>query len=197
VIGLEGIMEQDFNFYIPLQKQAGDWLSGVASTISVDRDSERMSEKALQDMQQQILSGGVNLFGNHEHGWENTLGIIKKAELNNNQLGIKIFLDNPKTNPKIEMLLEKLKRGINLGLSVGGAVTKERDEYNKEAGKKVKVIDGVRLYEISVVGIPSNADAFLSLPQAISKCLHSKEKCPCCFSGMKDSICGVCLYKKT
>ena len=66
-------------------------------------------------------------------------------------------VDNPETNPKVEMLLEKLKRGINLGLSVGGTVTKEREEYFKEIGKKLEVIDGVKLYEVSVVGIPSNA----------------------------------------
>lgn len=162
----------DFNFYIPLQKDFSinnDTLTGVASTISLDRDGERMSEKALADMQRDIMSVGVNLFGNHEHSWENTLGSIKDATVSNNQLGIKVQLDDPTTNQKIPMLLNKLKRGIKLGLSIGGKTTSEKWEYNKELGKKIKVIDGVRLYEVSVVGIPSNSDSFISIPTAIVK----------------------------
>lgn len=162
---------QDFNFYIPLQKDFGtdDYLNGVASTVSIDRDGERMSDKALADMQRDIMSLGVNLFGNHEHSWENTLGVIKEASNSNNQLNVKVRLDDPSTNPKIPMLLNKLKRGIKLGLSIGGKTTAEKWEYSKELGKKVKVIDGVKLYEVSVVGIPSNSDSFISIPTAISK----------------------------
>jgi HK97 family phage prohead protease len=189
-------MENAFNFYIPLQKQAGDQLVGIASTLSPDRDMERMSDKALKEMEQEILTKGVNLFGNHEHSWENTLGVIKKATIKNNLLGVGITLDNSETNPKVNMLLKKLERGIKLGLSVGGAVTSERWEYDKELNKKVKVIDGVKLYEISVVGIPSNTDAFLSLPQAISKCLNNNNRCPLCYSRIVANKCAICLWRK-
>jgi len=186
----------DFKFFLPLQKEAEDWLVGIASTLSVDRDTERMSENALTDMRNQIITSGVNLFGNHQHDWENTLGVIKEASLNNNQLGIKIFLDSEETNNKVKMLKEKLKRGIKLGLSVGGSVTKVREEYNKELHTKVKVIDGVKLYEVSVVGIPSNADSFLSLPQAISKSLTlNNKRCNCCYSKIENK-CPVCLWSK-
>jgi len=163
-------MDSAFQFYIPLKKgTSADNLMGIASTVSIDRDGERMSSTALEEMRQAIVSRGVNLFGNHEHQWENTLGVIKEAHIENNQLMIKTTLDNPETNPKVRMLTEKMKRGINLGLSVGGTVTKERWEYDKSVNRKVKVIDGVKLFEISVVGIPSNADSFLSLPDAIGK----------------------------
>ena len=185
-------MQEDFNFYIPLQKAIGDTLVGVASTISPDRDFEKMSENALNEMAKEIISNGVNLFGNHEHSWENTLGVIRKAKVQNNQLLIEVKTDDPLQNPKVGLLLSKLKRGIKLGLSVGGAVTKEREEYDKTLGKKIKVIDGVRLYEISVVGIPSNSDSFVSLPQAIAK--SRKEICPCCHSRMYKSKCDLCFY---
>ena len=185
-----------FQLYIPLQKDNsnGNVLSGVASAVSVDRDGERMSSQALEDMRREIMERGVNLFGNHEHQWENTLGVIKEATIINNQLLIKTNLDNPNTNPKVNMLLEKMKAGIKLGLSVGGAVTKERWDYSKELSRKIKVIDGVKLFEISVVGIPSNAESFLSLPQAIGKSL--REKCPCCNEAIILNKCGVCLWKK-
>lgn len=192
----------NFQFYIPLQKEIGqDSLTGIASAISVDRDGEKMSPRALEEMRKEIVEKGVNLFGNHEHQWENTLGVIREAKVENNQLLIKTILDDPNTNPKIVSLLTKLERGIKLGLSVGGQVTKEQYEYDKASGRKVKVIDGVKLYEVSVVGIPSNADSFLSLPQAIGKSIkdncQNADTCPCCFSKTFLGECEVCLWKES
>ena len=187
----------NFKFYLPLKKANDDFLVGIASTLTIDRDSEKMSPNALNDMKNEIMANGVNLFGNHEHNWENTLGVIKDAKIENNQLKVKMFLDDASINPKVNMLLTKLKRGIKLGLSIGGAVTKERQEYDKELNRKVKVIDGVKLYEISVVGIPSNADSFMNLPQAISKSRKetnlNNSICPCCYSKMNKQ-CEVCLW---
>jgi HK97 family phage prohead protease len=192
-------MNKQFNFYIPLQKDvsSNDMLIGVASTLSLDRDNEKMSEKALEEMENDIKTLGINLFGNHEHNWENTLGVIKEAQLNSDKLMVGIQLDDATTNPKVPMLLNKLARGIKLGLSVGGTVTKEKYEYDKEANKRVKVIDGVKLYEISVVGIPSNVESVLSIPNAINKCFKSInlniKKCPVCYSQMEKK-CQICLY---
>lgn len=162
-------MENAFKFYLPLSKGTNDTLTGIASTLSVDRDGERMSDNALKEMADEIIRNGVNLFSNHEHQWQNTLGVVKNAKVENNQLKIGIFLDDPNINPQVTQLLTKMKRGIKLGLSVGGTVTKERFELDKSTNRKVKVIDGVKLFEISVVGIPSNSDSFMSLPQAIGK----------------------------
>lgn len=190
--------EGDFQFYIPFQKGTDNSLIGIATTLALDRDEEKMSANALQDMEREIIAKGVNLFGNHEHSWENTLGVIKYAKIENGKLGIKVDLDNEETNPKVRMLLEKLKKGINLGLSVGGSVTREREEYDKIAGKRVKVIDGVRLLEISVVGIPSNAESFVTIPQAMAKSMHgSKADCPACGTKIfKKDGCEVCLWQK-
>lgn len=191
---------QNFNFFIPLKKAYGenDELEGIASTISIDRDSERMSEKALQDMANEIMEKGVNLFGNHEHNWENTLGAIKQASIRDNRLIIRAVLDDPNTNPKIPMLLNKLSRGIQLGLSVGGSTTKDHWEQDKISGKRIKVIDNVKLFEVSVVGIPSNADSFLTLPMAIAKAakISLNNTCPICFHKSKGKKCELCLYQK-
>jgi HK97 family phage prohead protease len=195
-------MDKSFSFYIPLSKNTGESLTGIASTLSLDRDSEKMSLNALKEMETDIKRLGVNLFGNHEHNWENTLGVIKEASLIDNQLFVDLTLDDPNTNPKIPMLLNKLAKGIKLGLSVGGQVMKEKWEYDKEANKKVKVIDGVRLYEVSVVGIPSNADSYLSIPTQISKSFKNTQqnvyisKCPLCYSNMEKK-CKLCLFQKS
>ena len=192
-----------FNIHIPLTKgTATDQLIGLASTTSVDRDEERMSQKALEDMRDGINTHGVNLFGNHEHSWENTLGVIKEASLTGDKLGVKINLDDPMTNPKVQSLIRKLEKGIKLGLSVGGKVTSTFTSYDKKTNKRVKTIDGVQIYEVSVVGIPSNADAFVALPSAIAKSMKetrwedAENDCPACYGIMQKGSCRQCLYKE-
>jgi phage head maturation protease len=126
--------------------------------------------------------------------------VIKDAELQGNKVAIKIVLDDPSTNHRIPALLNKLAKGIKLGLSVGGAVTKQRTEYDKQANKKINIIDGVKLYEVSVVGIPSNSDSFISLPMAIAKSrkslnLNNKtSQCPCCNTKNVVIKCPLCLW---
>ena len=171
-------MTNNFNFIIPLKKSTGDTLTGIASTTSVDRDGERMSSDALKMMVDDIKRVGVNLFGNHEHSWENILGGIDDASLVGDQVHIKI---NPnKSNPKYPQLMGTLStKGVRVGLSVGGNVESTKEEYDKEQRKKVKVLDEVSVYEVSVVGIPSNADSFMSIPNAIAKSIREKSKaCP-------------------
>jgi len=188
-------VKNDFNIILPLNKSiTGDFLTGIASTTSVDRDDERMSDEALRMMVDDIKRQGVNLFSDHEHQWENTLGVINQAELVNNQVQVGITLDDVSTNPKVPMLLNKLHKGIKLGLSVGGNVVSNKWEYSKELNKKIKVLDKVKIYEVSIVGIPSNPESFLTLPAAIAKSAGIHELiCPLCFSPMIKS-CGVCFY---
>lgn len=196
-------MESDFNIILPLNKSTESQLTGIASTTSIDRDDERMSEEALRGMVDDIKRIGVNLFEDHNHSWQNTLGVIKDAELINNQVAVKIDLDDPHTNPKVPMLLNKLKRGINLGLSVGGNVVSHSWQYDKNLGKKVKVLDRVKIYEVSVVGIPSNADAYLSISQAIAKSaklsphniIQSIICCPLCYSPSFKKQCKICYFR--
>src|SRR4030067_854037 len=118
------------------------YIEGVASTTDVDRDTERMSEKALYKMQRDILEQGVNLFGDHEHGWESTLGVIKSSKIDgSNKLWIQVLLDDPVVNPKVNALLSKLNRGFHLGFSVGGNVTETKKEFDKALHKDVTIID--------------------------------------------------------
>lgn len=202
-------LAKTFKFYVPLSKNATseEFLTGIASTISIDKDGERMSEKALYDMAKDIMTIGINLYGNHQHEWENTLGAITKGQIINNQLHIDVTLDDPTTNPKIPMLLNKLKRGIKLGLSVGGEVVKAHKEYQKEEGRHINIIDAVKLYEISVVGIASNGDAYLSIPNQIMKSRKEPDivdkslslnnnRCPLCYNPHVQKMCEVCLWQK-
>jgi HK97 family phage prohead protease len=192
----------NFNFIVPLKKDANNLvLTGIASATSLDRDEERMSDSALDDMVSDIRKEGVNLFENHLHNWENTLGVITSAsKTNDRKVAVSINLDDPTTNPKIPMMLNKLSKGIKLGLSVGGNVTASHWEFDKTLNKKVKVMDKVKIYEVSVVGIPSNADSYLTIPQAIAKSAKFSNplnliKCPNCYTDTEENECPICLTK--
>lgn len=192
-------MESAFNVIIPLQKGVNHDLIGTASSISVDRDDERMSENALNMMAEDIKKEGVNLFGNHEHNWENILGGIDEAESTGKDLSIGINLN--KSNPKCNQLMGTLNtKGVKVGLSVGGNVVSDRTEYDRVKGKKIKVLDKVKIYEVSIVGIPSNADSYLSLPQAIAKSAgfmtRVSRSCPICSSEHFKKECKLCGYPR-
>jgi HK97 family phage prohead protease len=190
----------DFNFIIPLQKGLiGDTLTGTASTTSVDRDEERMSANAINNMTDGVKREGVNLFGNHQHDWENILGGIDNAEAFDKKFKININLN--KANPKYEQLVGTLNtKGVRIGLSVGGNVKSFHWEYDKAIGKKIKVLDEVEVYEVSVVGIPSNKESFLTIPQAIAKSAKLPGmppifKCVNCNSEVEKGVCALCLTR--
>jgi HK97 family phage prohead protease len=136
------------------------YISGYASDSSVDRDGDRMSPKALKSMQEAITAG-MNLFTDHNHGIWDTIGLITKAENRGGYLWLEARLENPEINPKSAALLHKMEIGEKVGLSIGGDMVGSHWEEDKALGKKVRVIDDVKLYEVSVVGLPSNANAYL------------------------------------
>ena len=184
------------------------YIEGVASTTDVDRDTERMSEKALYKMQRDILEQGVNLFGDHEHGWESTLGVIKSSKIDgSNKLWIQVLLDDPVVNPKVNALLSKLNRGFHLGFSVGGNVTETKKEFDKALHKDVTIIDDLELYEVSLVGIPANKfckveGASASVSKSAFNSLNLPLECPHCYSSFinvhKGIInCDFCLTPLT
>ncbi len=188
---------EKFKFFLPLKKNPDDTMTGIASATSLDRDDEKMSERAMQNMADEINSSGVNIFGNHEHNWENTLGSTYRAMVLGDKLSVDIDWDDASTNPKIPMLLNKLNRGIKLGLSVGGNVTSFKWEYDNKLRKKVKVLDSVNIYEISVVGIPSNPDAFLTPMSKSGEMVdwEDVDKCPACWNYMVKNSCSRCFYQ--
>lgn len=185
----------NFDVILPLTKNVSGDLEGWASSLAVDRDDERMSEKALNSMVSDIKREGCNLFTDHDHKVDNIVGFVKDAELIDNKVKVKIILDDANTNPRVNSILGKLNKGCKLGLSVGGNVTATRWEYDRKVGKKIKILDDVKIYEVSVVGIPSNSDSFISLPGAIAKSAKFTKRCPVCYADMHHNLCEMCFLE--
>jgi len=159
------ISTKDFGSKLTLQKGADGhvYLEGFASDDSLDRDGDSMSRKALESMKQVVNSGNLNVFTDHGHGAFDTLGVFTKADISGGKLWVQARMEDPTKNPKVAQLLHKLETGERIGFSIGGDMVGSHWEESKALDrKKVRVIDDVKLYEISVVGLPSNQNALIT-----------------------------------
>src|SRR5713101_248923 len=135
------------------------YLQGYASNTDIDRDGDRMSRRAVLQMKE-AMNQGMTLFGDHSHGLFDSLGVITKAEdTPDGKLYVEARLEDPDKNPRVAQLLHKLEIGERIGLSIGGDLVGSHTV--REGNKNIRIIDDVKLYELSAVGIPSNADAYV------------------------------------
>lgn len=162
-----------FTFYIekavPLDEDGKMIVEGIASTVNVDHDNERMAEDALHSMADIINNKGVPLRLEHKAGDEAVLGNVYQARVDErNQLWIKAAIDP--THPAGPSLHSSLKQGAKLGLSVGGRVKNAVRELVESTGNYVKTFYNVVLDEVSVTSKPANYDAWL-----VAKSLKTRE----------------------
>lgn len=143
-------------------------VEGVASTVNVDHDHERMAPDALMSMRDIINSDGVPLRIEHSKEDHAIVGSVYEAKVDDrNQLWVKARLD--KKHPASSILHRSLKDGAKLGLSVGGRVKRAIQEFAEGQGKMVKTFYDIILDEVSVTTAPSNYDAWLFAKSVISK----------------------------
>lgn len=154
-----------FEVRVPLAKtwkdDAGDlWVEGVASSTEVDRQSERMSLRAIELMSQ---AQAVPLLPGHQSGRLRELGAIEECWVDNDEFRVRGRLD--RTNPDARRLYERLARGRRCGLSVGGRVRDAHWEADEATGRSVRVIDEVELDHIALcrLGDAANPSAYLSV----------------------------------
>jgi HK97 family phage prohead protease len=165
-IKIEADGEFKFNFYIE-KAVVGEndteekmTIKGVASTVNIDHDEERMSLESLQAMAVTINSESVPLRVEHQKEDNAVIGSVNKAWVDDRQqLWIEADLD--KSHPGAAMLYKALKSGAKLGLSVGGVVKHAFKEFSESIGKLVKTFYDVKLQEVSVTSRPANFDAWL------------------------------------
>ena len=160
------IAEGSFPFHFWIQKavpsmEGGQMVvEGVASTLNVDHDKERMAAEALKSMANIINTKGVPLRVEHSQRDNAIIGNVNKAWIDDrNQLWIKAVLDE--SHPAAGILYKGLKEGVKMGLSVGGYVKRATQEMVEGVGKMVNTFYDVLLDEVSVTQKPSNYDARL------------------------------------
>jgi hypothetical protein len=139
-----------FEVRLPLAKtwqdDAGElWVEGVASSTCVDRQSERMSQAAIERMS---LSSGLRLMPSHRAAPSRGLGVIEECWVDDSEFRVRGRLDAG--SPDARRLYERLRRGRRYGLSVGGRVRAAHWEHDPSAERSVRVIDDVALDHIAL-----------------------------------------------
>jgi hypothetical protein len=158
-------------------------VSGLASGLNIDHQDDRMAQSAVEAFKKAIDEGIVLPDGRwsliplrtgHRLEWSDILGWITKADIDeDHNLWIEAELDE--RSGTAQTLFKNLTQGdrpgkpLQLGLSVGGKITQASHEWNPTLNKKVRVIEGVKLDEISVVGSPANPITYV---EALSKSIN-------------------------
>lgn len=169
---LEATSDEGFPFTFYIEKAIASEedmvIEGIASTVNIDHDNERMSPEALVSMAEIINGKNVPLRIEHQKDEDAICGNVFDAHVDErNQLWIKARLDPAHTASP--MLYKRLKDGMKLGLSVGGRVKRAVKEFSEAAGKTVKTFYDVMLEEVSVTQRPANYDSWLLAKSIISK----------------------------
>lgn len=150
------------------------FIGGIASGTDLDYDGERMAKSAIEAFVKAIDEGYylpdgkftmIPLRSGHRKEWDDILGWISKAEIdNNNNLWIEAELaDTSKAEDLFKQLtgIQKPGRPVQLGFSVGGTIKKAVRIWDDSAKKSIREIQDVQLREISVVGSPAFPTAYV------------------------------------
>lgn len=131
-------------------------ITGIASTTNQDLQKDIILPSAIESMKKQLLTSNKNLHGDHHYGlFDGLLGSIHTVlDTDNDTLEVGATVLSKYAGDIKEML----DIGVNLGMSIGGAPTEY--DRNKSGGWTIK---NARLDEISLTGMPANADTLGSV----------------------------------
>lgn len=162
-------MERDFqlSMWMPAGKavEADDGdiiIEGYAADFNRDREDEFFVKGAFEQAVE--AAKGAPLL--YQHKTDHQLGIVENLELRDDGLWMrarvaKAFDDRDKA------IVDKIKRGIMRGLSVGGRMRKRADG----------MIDGIDLREVSVTPLPVNPRTLFAVAQKAFT--DEEEDCGC------------------
>lgn len=141
------------------------YLTGVASNTVIDKENERVSPFFIKKMQETAL--GLNVFLEHEHTLNKTLGVISAAGGDENNFVAETMLEPEEDNENVVQLLKKAANGIKLGYSIGGRAT-SITKGTTEDGKDFIQLDDGDLFELSVTPMPAGNGTWIT---PIIKCM--------------------------
>jgi len=144
--------------YIEHEETPRHVLRGVASGTSLDAEGDRMSEKALRKMENQIV--GLTLHKDHVFKVDNTLGHFTNAKILSDAVGdvhelvVEAELEPFDINPDAKKVYEKIKSGTRLGFSVAGLI-KRWEKLEPVEGRERFLITDLELLSVDLVTVPS------------------------------------------
>lgn len=156
-----------FKSFIPLssendkikifEKQVGGktvkYLRGVATNTLVDKEDERMSKNFVSKIKSTAM--GLNVFSEHEHSIDKTVGFIDDVGGDENNVVIDTALEDENDNAIVKSVLKKIEHGTKIGYSIGGKILKAKKVFDESLQKWVNEIDDGEIYEVSLTAMPA------------------------------------------
>jgi hypothetical protein len=164
-----------FKAFIPLvqkngtfviEKSNGDgqpnsyYLVGEASNTKIDKADDRMSKNFIKSMRKQMI--GLNVFAEHEHDIEKTLGYVSNTDGNDDMVVVETALENPLENTLVDKILKKINHGTKIFYSVAGKITKAYKKVDETINKTVREIEDGIIYEVSLTALPEGDVSFVA-----------------------------------
>ena len=131
-------------------------IRGYASVSTLDRQNEVIALSALEDAKNHLLEN-FTVFYEHKHS-EFPIGKVVDAKIDDKGLLVEVELST--TADKIWTLIQE---GILHCFSIGGRVLEAKEVKNEDTGKAHTEITKIELFEVSIVGLPANAEAQFEL----------------------------------
>lgn len=133
------------------EKVKRKFLHGVASNTEIDKEDERVSPEFIKKMQNMAV--GLNVFLEHDHSLDKTLGTISASGGDDNNFWAETLLEPEEDNENVVKVLKKSKNGIRLGYSIGGRIKKV--SLGKDNEQEFLQLDDGDLFEVSVTPMPA------------------------------------------
>lgn len=125
----------------------------VASSAAIDSHGEIVK----QDWKLDRYAGNPVVFFGHE-SWDLPIGKASDVMVGaDGRLQARVTLVSAAANPRAEQVMQLMKEGALKGVSVG--FRPGRMDTQKVDGRDVRVLSENELLEISIVGVPANAEA--------------------------------------
>jgi len=125
------------------------YVRGYASTPDLDRQDELITWEALKKVESDLLKNSTLFF---DHNYSKPIGRVVKSKVDEVGLFIEAYIS--KTQPDIRTLIEE---GILNRFSIGGKILEM--EQAPDLGKGAARVLDLELFEVSLVGVPANAEA--------------------------------------
>jgi HK97 family phage prohead protease len=156
-------------------------LLGYASTWTLDRDNEYVEKSAFDGSLEKYL--GQNPILLWQHDLERPIGRVEAALVDEHGLHVRAHVPKPEPGEPdwAHLAYNKIKSGIIKTFSIGGFF-----ERGVKGGKRV--INGVDLFEISVVSVPSNPDSIFAAAVKSLEGRHRPELTPQHIAQMKQVL---------
>lgn len=135
------------------------YLVGEASNTNVDKGDDRMAKSFIEKMANSIV--GLNVFAEHEHSFDKTVGYISDAYVKGDSLIVETSLEDEEDNSIVKSILKKINHGTKIFYSVAGRITKAVKRFDEEIEKTVRELMDGEIYETSLTALPEGNVSFI------------------------------------